>query len=128
MDYSPDYLPPVSQRTTGYRGEELGRPNIAQASESEPAHLRMVEWLHEREGACRYLLYQADQLVIVGDSAATTELGEIETRLANTDVSRSLLLLHPPELSRPSGTHRWLAERGVDSVYQLDGHWLSTQT
>ncbi|MGB6367355.1 MAG: cyclic nucleotide-binding and patatin-like phospholipase domain-containing protein, partial [Thermoanaerobaculia bacterium] len=117
----------------------LGQPGISQATESEPAQLRLAGFLHEKEETHRYLLYQADpewsrwtercarqadQVVLIADGEGSSELGKIENRLADVWHSgraprRSLLLLHPRDLDRPTGTHRWLSARGVDSVHHL---------
>ena len=117
----------------------LGQPGIALSSEVEPAHLRLAGYLHEKEETHRYLLYeadpgwsrwtercarQADQVVLIADAEGSPERGEIENRLAAIWSSgraprRSLLLLHPRDLDRPTGTRRWLAERDVVSVYHL---------
>lgn len=117
----------------------LGQPGIALSSEVEPSHLRLAGFLHEKEETHRYLLYQADpgwsrwtercarqadQVVLIGDGEGSPERSEIESRLADVWSSgraprRSLLLLHPRDLGRPTGTRRWLAERDVDSVYHL---------
>ncbi|MGB3564587.1 MAG: patatin-like phospholipase family protein, partial [Thermoanaerobaculia bacterium] len=117
----------------------LGQPGISQATESEPAQLRLAGFLHEKEETHRYLLYQADpewsrwtercarqadQVVLIADGEGSSELGKIENRLADVWHSgraprRSLLLLHPRNLDRPSGTHRWLTKRDVDSVHHL---------
>ena len=117
----------------------LGQPGIAQASDGEPSYLRLTEWLHRQEAACRYVLYQADtawsawserclrqadQVVTVADAGRAAELGEAEERTADRwmpgrQPRRSLVLLHPPELHRPEGTARWLAGRSLDAVYHL---------
>ncbi|MGB6000904.1 MAG: cyclic nucleotide-binding domain-containing protein, partial [Thermoanaerobaculia bacterium] len=117
----------------------LGQPGIAQATESQPAQLRLAGFLHEKEETHRYLLYQADpewsrwtercarqadQVVLIADGEGSPELSEVEDRLAAVWSSgraprRSLLLLHPRNLDRPSGTHRWLTKRDVDSVHHL---------
>jgi len=83
---------PVAVLSSRSVDRELGTPGISLASESEPAHLRLVQWLHEREAACRYLIYQGDRewtpwsercarqvdrLAVVADSAESPDLREL---------------------------------------------------
>lgn len=129
---------PVTFLSSQTVDRELGMPGISQVSESEAAHLRLVEWLHEQEAACRYLIYQADstwtpwsercarqvdRLVVVADGAATPELKEVEARLDRPRQRWSLVLVHPAELDRPSNTARWLEGSSAQSAYhERRGH------
>jgi CRP-like cAMP-binding protein len=117
----------------------LGRSGIAQAPESDAAHLRLASWLFEQEEVHGHLLLLADpgwsrwsercarstdHVVAIADASAPPELGELETRLTSAlqrarDPRRSLVLVHPPGTERPTGTARWLDLRNVDSVYHL---------
>jgi predicted acylesterase/phospholipase RssA/CRP-like cAMP-binding protein len=125
---------PVDLLSSQTVDRELGMPGISQAEESEPAHLRLVQWLHEREGACRYLIYQADptwtrwsercarqadRLAAVADGTATPDLGEIESHLAKPRQRWSLVLIHPAELDQPLGTAQWLHGSSAQSVYHV---------
>jgi predicted acylesterase/phospholipase RssA/CRP-like cAMP-binding protein len=118
---------------------ELGRAGIAQASESEPSHLRLASWLFEQEEEHRHVVLLADpdwtrwtercarstdHVVAIADAAAAPEPGELEGRLTSSlqrsrDPRRSLVLVHPPGTARPVGTARWLDVRNVDAVYHL---------
>ncbi|MEQ8857069.1 MAG: cyclic nucleotide-binding and patatin-like phospholipase domain-containing protein [Pseudomonadales bacterium] len=117
----------------------LGQPGVAQSAPDQPAYLRLAEWLHEQEETYRYLLYQADaqwtpwtercarqadHIAIVGVSSGQPQVGETEARLAGfwrrgREPRRKLVLLHPPGISRPTNTQRWLAERAVDAVCHI---------
>ena len=117
----------------------LGQPGVAHASDAEPSYLRLTEWLHQQEAACRYVLYQADaawspwserclrqadHVVTVADAGGAADLGEAEARTADRwmpgrQPRRSLVLLHPSGTSRPEGTARWLAGRNLDAVHHL---------
>lgn len=111
---------------------ELGLPGVAQATETEPLHLRLTDWLHRQEERCRYLVYQADykwtpwtercarqadRLVVVADAGTRPDLEELDERLSGPRRRWSLLLLHPEETDRPHDTARWLAGTGAESVY-----------
>jgi predicted acylesterase/phospholipase RssA/CRP-like cAMP-binding protein len=117
----------------------LGRPGIAQASEADPAHLRLTQWLYEQEERHRHVVLAADstwtrwsercarstdRLVTVADAAAPPAPGELEMRLtsallAGRDPHRSLVLVHPPATERPRGTASWLDVRNVDDVFHV---------
>ena len=130
---------PVALLSSAEVDSTLGRPGIAQASESDPSCIRLSQWLHEREENLRYALYvadstwtpwtercarQADHVVTIADSEGAPDLGEIESRLevcwhSGRAPRRSLVLRHPSDLDRPRDTSRWFSERSVDSVYHL---------
>jgi predicted acylesterase/phospholipase RssA/CRP-like cAMP-binding protein len=113
---------------------ELGAPAIAQAGENEAAGLRLNEWLHKQESALRYLVYQADQqwtawsarcvrqtdqVVVVADAAAESDLDDIEKRLSGPRQQWSLVLLHPAGLDRPRNTARWLRNGNMTAVLHV---------
>lgn len=117
---------------------ELGRPGIAQVSDSDPAHLRLLEWLHGQEAEGRFLIYQADpswtawtercarqadRVTVVADATAGPDLGELETRMDRPRLSWSLALLHPEETDRPRGSARWLEGSRAEAIYHMrQGH------
>lgn len=116
----------------------LGRPGIAQASDTEPAYLRLTQWLNNREETFRYVVYQADptwtqwtercasqadQVIFVADAKDEPDPGEVEDRLSahwrhRRAPHRSLVLLHDADCE-PSGTQQWLVAREVDDHYHL---------
>lgn len=114
---------------------ELGMPGIAQVSDDAPAHLRLLQWLQEKERDGRLLVYQADptwtkwsercasqadHLTIVAEAGSAPnleDLEDLEQRLVRPRRRWSLLLLHPPETDRPRGTASWLDRSHADAVY-----------
>ena len=91
-------------------------------------------WLNEQEARYRYVVYecdetfstwtrrclrQADYVLFVGIAGSDPAPGEIERAGRTEDRGRTaprreLVLLHPPDTSRPSGTQAWLAHRQID--------------
>ena len=113
---------------------ELALPGLARVSESQPAQLRLSQWLQNQESAHDYLIYQADpswsrwterctrvvdHLIFVGDADEAPGISEIESRISTPSQQSSLVLLHRPDMRRPSGTRHWLDERKVDAVFHL---------
>jgi len=114
--------------------DELGLPGVAQATERDPAHLRLTDWLQNQEDHFRYLIYcgsdtwtpwtqrcvrQADRLVVVADATADQDLLAINQKVSGPRRRWSLVLLHPAETRRPSVTSRWLEGIDADSVYHV---------
>ena len=113
----------------------LDAPGISQASQSDPAQLRLTQWLQEQESAHEWLLYVADQewtgwtercvrqsdrLAVVSDADGSTDLTSVARRLAGPRRRWSLVLVHPRDRARPQGTGAWLASvPDVDAVYHV---------
>jgi predicted acylesterase/phospholipase RssA/CRP-like cAMP-binding protein len=116
----------------------LHKPGIANSVSSEPAHIRLVQWLHEVEDRNRFVVYeadptwtrwserairQADYLLTVGHGLRVHPLGDTERQVAANRSSRhpkwGLAILHEPDVERPTGTSRWLRDRDVESVYHV---------
>ncbi len=115
----------------------LARSGIAQLSARDPHHIRLAQFLNEREATFRFVIYQsesrwtpwtdrcvrhADHLLIVADAESDPSPGEIEARLAGRwpharAPRRSLVLLQ--RRSEPSGTSRWLAAREVEQHFHV---------
>ena len=110
---------------------ELG-VGIAQTSSGDVANGRLIDWLHECEERFRYLIYecdagltpwtrrclrQADLVLAIAQASSDPEPGLVERSLAEpaangaTPPRYELVLLHPPNTSRPSGTLRGLDAR-----------------
>lgn len=117
--------------------ELLDEQGIAQASDHDAAHLKLLLWLSEQETAYRYIVYeadstpstwthrcirQADHILLVG-TASSPELGAIEQDLLRryeiARTSKSLVLLHEPSTREPTGTRRWLDTRDVGMHYHV---------
>jgi len=116
----------------------LGKPGVAQASEQQAGHGRILELLSNLETDHRYLVYQADpsdspwsrrclrhcdHILIVAD-AARDPREDAEAYVADALNDRrgrhaSLALLHPASVLVPSGTSAWLAAWKVDRHYHL---------
>jgi predicted acylesterase/phospholipase RssA/CRP-like cAMP-binding protein len=116
----------------------LDKPGIAHSVATDPAHIRLVQWIHEIEDRHRFVIYeaeptwtrwsdrairQADFLITVGDAGDLQPTGDTERLVEGNRSSRhprwSLVLLHEPETLRPSGTSRWLEQRNVESVHHV---------
>jgi predicted acylesterase/phospholipase RssA/CRP-like cAMP-binding protein len=116
----------------------LGKRGIANSAPSEPGHIRLLQCLNEIEDANRYVIYeadpkwtrwsqrcieQADHLISVGDARFASPPGDTESHAAAAQKIRrarwSLVLLHEPQVPRPTGTADWLQSRAVESVYHL---------
>lgn len=119
--------------------QALAKPGIAQTAPEAPAGIAIVRWLSEQETNYRYIVYeadpvashwterclrQADRILLVGDARGSPELGPIERALlpdddARRSAQRGLVLLHPPDTQRPSGTRRWLEPRRLSAHYHV---------
>jgi predicted acylesterase/phospholipase RssA/CRP-like cAMP-binding protein len=105
----------------------------------EPFAIEAVRWLSEQEAAHRYVVYeadpgptawsercvrQADRILLVAGAGGTPEPHDLERALlperdGRITAKRILVLLHPPQTERPSGTSRWLAGRRLDGHYHV---------
>ena len=112
----------------------VGILGIDGLTDGHPAWLRFSTWLDEQAADHRFVvleadasltpwtrrvLREADQVLLVADASQRPEMHPFEreclghtTRSLRTE--RTLVLLHPPSVSLPQGTSRWLAARDVD--------------
>jgi predicted acylesterase/phospholipase RssA/CRP-like cAMP-binding protein len=117
----------------------LGVKGISQISEDHPARLRLEPWLLEQETNHRFIVYEtdrewsgwsdrairhADHVILVADSRFDPMPVGVEARMATQfsgrmAVKRSLVLLHPADRVRYSGTARWLMPRAVDVHHHI---------
>jgi predicted acylesterase/phospholipase RssA/CRP-like cAMP-binding protein len=116
----------------------LDKPGIANSAATEPAHIRLLQWLQEMEDAHRFVIYeadpkrtrwseraiqQADHLISIGDARAAAPPSDTESHVETNQKTRharwSLVLLHDPRATRAAGTAAWLEQRGVESVYHV---------
>jgi predicted acylesterase/phospholipase RssA/CRP-like cAMP-binding protein len=148
---SPDVpLAAVAARLAGELGREggvlclsstdldrlLARPGIAQATEDDAAHARIVAWLSAQERDHAYVilvadagwtpwtrrcLRQADRVLLVAAADHAPAPGRVEQELAalNLPARCELVLVHPDGATQPTGTAAWLAERRVDAHHHL---------
>ncbi|HZD04430.1 MAG TPA: patatin-like phospholipase family protein [Longimicrobiales bacterium] len=111
------------------RAEEVDaalHPGAADEEEGAPGYRNVTRWLYDLEAHYRFVLYeasptrpawtrrcarQADRLLTVargdGDPAGTSW----DTPPEGSGALTNLVLLHPDDTARPSGTRRWEPER-----------------
>ena len=130
-------LGPTLHLSSARCDELFDEQGIAQSSDRDAAHLRLLLWLSEQEAAYRYIVYeadttpstwtqrcirQADHILLVG-AAGSPELGAIERDLLRRHetarASKSLVLLHEPSTREPTGTRLWLDKRNVGMHYHV---------
>ena len=114
--------------------ELLGRDGIANSKKKSPANLRLVQWLNGRESKFDQLLFQADQpwsrwsercirqadrVIVVANASGRPELEAVQKRLAKFPIPWSLVLVHPPETTKPTHTARWLDESSAEQAYHV---------
>jgi len=100
---------------------------------------RFPAWLSSQEGKYRLILLeaswddpvwteqcilQADQVITVGLAGRSPELSPIEARCVYPtgnagEMQKRLVLIHPDDCDRPSGTARWLAGRAVEMHHHV---------
>ncbi len=109
----------------------LGRAGAAQVPDRDGG--RLVQWLASLEHDHRHVVYeadchaspwterclrQADRILLVADATANPAPGEIETQLLARERAdrpgQTLVLLHRPDTTAPTGTARWLSGRFSD--------------
>ncbi|MCG6875594.1 MAG: patatin-like phospholipase family protein [Betaproteobacteria bacterium] len=118
--------------------QALGREGIARCAEHDHASARLVQWLNEQELAHRFVLYeadahlnswteravrQADHVVFVADSTATSEPDEIEQGLAARwragRAPRRSVVFVSDGAGRSGDTVGFLRAREVDCHYHV---------
>ena len=116
----------------------LGTPGISELSEDNPNNIRISAWMNSQEGKHRFIVYetdmsvsnwtrrsirQADQILIVGQATANSDLGEIEAELLysenDTTTRQVLILLHPNGSQQLSGTKQWLDVRRIEMHHHV---------
>jgi NTE family protein/lysophospholipid hydrolase len=120
----------VQHVTRGLVDSVLGRSGIADASDADPAGMRLVRWMNARDAASDFVLYQgdaawspwtervarhADRVLVVARAADGPGLGPVEKQLEALwhgvrGADPQLALLHAAD-GTPSGTRAWLAQR-----------------
>ncbi len=116
----------------------LDMPGISQVAETEPAHLRLLQWLQRKEEDCRYLVYvgdstwtpwtercarQADRVALIVDAAVAPDLADFNQRLSGPRQRWNLVLTHAPDTDRPRNTSRWMEASNTAHVFHVrSGH------
>ena len=117
----------------------LGKPDIAQSRVSDPAHLRLSDWMMDQERMFDLILYEADtrgsewttrvlghadHILFVGHAGSSPAAGEVDrwaarrAEAAGGRPRQSLILLQPGNAPF-SNTARWLAGRTLDAHYHV---------
>lgn len=116
----------------------LGRRGSADAADPDPAGMRLVRWLNERDALSNFVLYQADpgwsawtqrvarhadRVLMVASAADGPALAPLEERCEelwrNTrGADPTLVLLHAPG-TQPKATAEWLARRSVRQHFHV---------
>jgi predicted acylesterase/phospholipase RssA len=110
-----------------------GTADLAPDSDEGP---RITSWLDEQETQHRFVVYeaeaeptewtlrclrQADRVLVLADARADPTPGAVEARLATLarPAPVDLVLVHPPETRRPSGTGAWLDARNLHDHHHI---------
>lgn len=114
--------------------QQLATPGIAEVDASEAANIGLMRWLNNRENFSDYVIYradegwsnwtwrcitQADELVIIADSAEGCDFGEFQQKVRKTNQQWGLVLLHPSDLDRPRNTAQWLEDSAAERVFHV---------
>jgi predicted acylesterase/phospholipase RssA/CRP-like cAMP-binding protein len=131
---------PVLRLSAATVDEYVGEAGMAQAPEDSPESARLLAWIEAREGAHRFLvfeadaeptawtrrcLHQADRVILLARADEDPAPGGLERALLNhprrvTDAKQWLVLVHPERTHRlPEGTRRWLDCRAVEHHHHL---------
>ena len=114
----------------------------AQTLRDNARNSTIVTWLNEQEAKYQFVIYeadpvlspwtsrclrQADRLLLVGCADTEPRCGEIEAELLRlragmAPVRTELVLVHRTGSGQPSGTHRWLTTRTVDTHHHVRFH------
>jgi NTE family protein/lysophospholipid hydrolase len=117
----------------------LGSSTDSPAARDNLINSRFPAWLSSEEGKYRLILLetswndpvwteqcirQADQVITVGLASRSPELSPIEAacvyRVGNAgEMQKRLVLIHPDDCARPSGTARWLLSRAVEMHHHV---------
>lgn len=108
------------------------------AQRNEALGIRLRSWLHDLEVSRDYLLMvgddtftpwtelavrHADQVVVVVDAAAGRTVADLERAIdqaaGDVTTTRILVIIHPANTIRPSGTSEMLQERHVDRHHHV---------
>jgi predicted acylesterase/phospholipase RssA/CRP-like cAMP-binding protein len=107
-----------------------GKEGAALITMDEPMSLVLAGWMSEQETKYQTILYvadpiwsswtqrcvcQADRILIIGKAGADPAPGPVEAAIQSLGAAArtELVLLHPADTERPSGTSQWLAQRQV---------------
>jgi predicted acylesterase/phospholipase RssA/CRP-like cAMP-binding protein len=142
----------VLHLSSGRLDKIYGKRGAAQTKLDDPTAPILDSWLSEQETKYNFILYeadptwstwtrrcdrQADRLLVVGQSNADPTPGPVEdaVQALGSSVRTDLVLIHPDQTIRPTGTSEWLSKRditshhhirfGEDDHYQRMARWLT---
>lgn len=131
---------PVLRLSSATVNQMVGDPGIAEAPEESPESARLLAWIEAREGAHRFVLFeadphpcawtrrclhQADRVLLLARADEDAAPGELERALLNhprrvTDAKQWLVLVHPEGTQHlPRRTSAWLAPRSIQAHHHL---------
>jgi predicted acylesterase/phospholipase RssA/CRP-like cAMP-binding protein len=114
----------------------FGRPGIADTPPDAPSHPAVTAWIDELEADNAYVVFaadaepsfwtqrcvgHADRVLVIADPEGDPAPGPAEQALAELDVSvpTELVLWHPRDTVRPTGTLPWLESRDVEAHHHV---------
>lgn len=116
----------------------LEMPGVSQAPRASALGTRFSAWLSAQEGSYRFILLetdptrtnwterciqQSDQAITVASGGTDPAPGEVEALLYSGEqrgaLPKRLVLIHPDDCPRPSGTGRWLERRQVEMHHHV---------
>lgn len=115
---------------------QFGQSGVAQTDVGATMHANVVAWLDEFEADKAYVLYtadptptawtrhcvgHADRVLLLADPSGDPTPGAVEQMLAQIEVPMrtELVLWHPVETKRPSGTAVWLDARPTHTHHHI---------
>ncbi|HLY38923.1 MAG TPA: cyclic nucleotide-binding domain-containing protein [Candidatus Binatia bacterium] len=114
----------------------FGRAGASQTRPDHPLDVTIAGWLSEQEVRHRAVVYvadavgspwadrclaHADRLLVVADAGGDPTPSALERQAVERcgATNCELVLLHPPDASRPQGTARWLEARGEQAHHHV---------
>jgi len=125
---------------SAYVDREMGVPGISQCSRGDSAQYRqLASWLEQQESLFRFVLYlpdagdsewthrcfrQADEVLLIGAAGQPPDLHPLEVRYLSarerlSSAGQSLVLLHPPGTTAPTGTAAWIEHRALNFHHHI---------
>jgi len=129
-------LNPVLHLNSEIVDQNFGKQGISQTKLDDPTNPVLSNWLSGQEGHYKYILYQADltwttwtrrsirqadRILIIADASGDPKLGPVEEKMRSLEVQTpvDLVLVHQSNVTRPSGTKKWLDQRDIKDHYHL---------
>lgn len=114
----------------------FGRAGVSQSGPDDPFALPLATWLDQQERDHAFVLHevdrttnawtlrclrQVDAVVVVANAEADAAVGALEADVAGRvpQLPIDLVLVHPDQRTRPSGTVRWLEPRTLRTHHHV---------